>query len=387
MVDDAIRSLHSLFFTSLLVLLLWLLAWPAATEKIRLYHATAEVTAWAAMREALAGLQRSVFSADADADITEDEMLGEPKPPSNEPEDVKLPLVAIITWPEERTEGFTLVRAEQFNPHVMTLQGTVARVYRIVTQHGDLPFHNYYAVFVRDTVPTVENGDVVDKPRTRIGIVASTFPQFRTIRNAGTRQADHALQRANFPDRWGEVRLALRRLGYSGAPEELSSNDPALARLQSEADPRLRSGGVTIFGAQLSLAQFFSAVGLLLAGVAFSMIGPLIALRSAGSRAHGQSWVFVVPGSARGGRRLLHWVATVITAVWAMSPLLILFLQWQSAADLQGLTTGWLFSLGALGLVFSTIVYAIVVIELRRVRTDVPKSPPGAIPTFQSGSQ
>ena len=50
MVDDAIKSLHTLFFTSLLVLLLWLLTWPAATEKIRLYHATAEVTAWAAMR-------------------------------------------------------------------------------------------------------------------------------------------------------------------------------------------------------------------------------------------------------------------------------------------------------------------------------------------------
>ena len=54
MVDDAIRSLHALFFTSLLVLLLWLLTWPAATEKIRLYHATADVTAWAAMRETLA---------------------------------------------------------------------------------------------------------------------------------------------------------------------------------------------------------------------------------------------------------------------------------------------------------------------------------------------
>jgi hypothetical protein len=54
MVDDAIRSLHALFFTSLLVLLLWLLTWPAATEKIRLYHGTAEVTAWAAMRETLA---------------------------------------------------------------------------------------------------------------------------------------------------------------------------------------------------------------------------------------------------------------------------------------------------------------------------------------------
>ena len=374
--DDAIRSLHALFVTSLLVLLVWLLAWPAATEKIRLYHATAEVTAWAAMREALTGLHRSVFAEDANADITEDEMLGEPRPPSNEPEDVKLPLEAIITWPDERTEGFTLVHAEQFDPRVMTLKGSAARVYRIVTQHGDLPFHNHYAVFVRDTVPALENEDVVEKPRTRIGVIAPTFPQFRNIRNAGTRQADLALQRANFPDRWGEVRLALRRLGYPGAPEELSSNDAALARLQSEEDPRLRSGGVTIFGAQLSLAQFFSSVGLLLAGVAFSMVGPLIALRSAGSRAHGQSWVFVVPGAARGVRRLLDRVATVITGVWAMSPLVILFLQWQSAADLQDLTTGWLFSLGAIGLVFSTLVYAIVAIELRRVRTDLPGQPP-----------
>jgi hypothetical protein len=368
MVDDAIRSLHALFFTSLLVLFLWLLAWPAATEKIRLYHATAEVTAWAAMREALAGLHRSVFTEDADADITEDETLGEPKPPSNEPEDIKLPLEAIITWPDERTEGFTLVHADQFNPRVMTLPGTVARVYRIVTEHGDLPFHNHYAVFVQDTVPTVEKDDVIDKTRQRIGIIAPTFPQFRNIRNAGTRQAALALQRANFPDRWSEVRLALRRLGYSGVPEELSSNDLALARLQSEEDPRLRSGGVTIFGVQLSLAQFFSSVGLLLAGIAFSMVGPLVALRSAGTRNHGQSWVFVAPGATRGGRRLLDWIATVITSAWALSPLVILFLQWRSAGDLQGLTTGWLFALGAVGLVFSAIVFSIVAIELRRVR-------------------
>jgi hypothetical protein len=122
---------------------------------------------------------------------------------------------------------------------------------------------------------------------------------------------------------------------------------------------------------QLSLAQFFSSVGLLLAGVAFAMIGPLIALRSSTSRGHGQSWVFVVPGSARGGRRVLDWVTTSITSAWALSPLAILFLQWQNAADLQGLTTGWLFAAGAIGLVFSTVIFAIVAIELRRVRKTV----------------
>jgi len=76
----------------------------------------------------------------------------------------------------------------------------------------------------------------------------------------------------------------------------------------------------------------------------------------------------VVPGSSRGGRRVLDWVTTLITSAWAASPLAILFLQWQSGADLQGLTTGWLFSVGAVGLVFSSVVFAIVAIELRRVR-------------------
>ena len=367
MIDDAIRSLHALFFTSLLVLLLWLLAWPAATEKIRLYHATAEVTAWAAAREALAGMHRSVFAEPPDTDIAEDEMLGEPQAPSNEPEDIRFALEATITWPDERTEPFTLVHAEQFNPRMMTLTGTAARVYRIVTEHGDLPFHNHYAVFVQDTVPTLENGDVVEKPRTRIGIVPATFPQFK-MRGAGTRQADLALQRADVPDRWSEVRLALRRLGYAGAPEELSTSDAALARLQSEEDPRLRSGGVTVFGAQLSLAQFFSSVGLLLAGVAFSMIGPLIALRSASFVTHGQSWVFVVPARGSLGRRLLDCVASVFTAAWAVSPIVILVLQRRSAADLQGLTNDRLFSLGAVGLVFSAVVFAMVTIDLWRIR-------------------
>lgn len=375
MVDDAIRALHTLFFTSLLVLMLWLLTWPAATEKIRLYHATAEVTAWVATREALATMHRSVFTVRPDADIDTDEVTGEPKPPSNEPETLTPQLEAIITWPDERAEAFTLVHAEQFNPKVMTLKGSAARIYRIITAHGDLPVHNHYAVFVEDTVPTLENNDVIDKPRTRIGIVAATFPQFNNIPAAGTRQADLALQRANFPDRWGDVRLALRRLGYTGSPEELSTNDPALARLQSEDDPRLRSGGITIFGVQLSLAQFFSSVGLLLAAVAFAMIGPLIALRSAGSRVHGQSWVFVVPDSRQGGRRMLDWITTLITTVWTLTPLAILFLQRQSAADLKGLTTGWLFGAGALGLVFSAIVFAMVSLELHRVRKEIPTKP------------
>jgi hypothetical protein len=370
MVDDAIRALHTLFFTSLLVLMLWLLTWPAATEKIRLYHATAEVTAWAATREALAAMHRDVFTEAADTDIAADEVTGEPKPPSNEPETLMPALEAIITWPDERAEAFTLVHAGQFDPKVMTLRGSAARVYRIVTEHRDLPVNNHYAVFVQDTVPVLENNDVVDKPRKRIGIVAPTFPQFNNLRGAGTRQADLALQRANLPDRWSDVRLALRRLGYTGAPEELSTNDPALARLQSEDDPRLRSGGVTIFGVQLSLAQFFSSVGLLLAAVAFAMIGPLSALRSAGSRAHGQSWVFVVPGSRRGGRRLLDWITTAITGVWTIAPVAILVLQLQSAVDLRGLTTGWLFGAGALGLVFSAVVFAMVSVELRRVRTE-----------------
>jgi len=376
MVDDAIKSVHTLFFTSLLVLLLWLLTWPAATEKIRLYHATAEVTAWAAMRATLASLHRSVFVEEPEDDITEDQVLGEPRPPTNEPEDVSLPLEVILTWPEERTERFTLIHAGQFNPRAMTLPGTIARVYRIKTAHGDLPFHDHYAVFLRDTTPVVENGDVVDKRRVRIGVIAPSFPQFRDLQNAGTRQADLALQRANAPDRWDEVRLAMLRLGFAGTPAELSPNDPALARLQAEDDPRLRSGGVTIFGVQLSLAQFFSSVGLLLAGVAFAMIGPLIALRASTSREHGQSWVFVVPGSARGGRRVLDWVTTLITSAWAVSPLAILFLQWQNAADLQGLTTGWLFGVGAIGLVFSAVIFAIVAIELRRVRKTVPAEAP-----------
>ena len=60
----------------------------------------------------------------------------------------------IVTWPDERTEGFTLVHADQFNPRV----------------------------FVRDTTPVVENGDVVDKPRVRIGIFAIVAIELRRVR-------------------------------------------------------------------------------------------------------------------------------------------------------------------------------------------------------------
>ena len=368
MVDDAIRALHTLFFTSLLVLTLWLLAWPAATEKIRLYHATADVTAWVAMRDALQTINRNVVAEPADVDITEDLVTGEPRPPRGEADDIRVPLSVELTWPTERSEGFTLVHPEGVDPRRLTIAGASARVFRIITDHGDLPIHDHYAVFMRDNDPE-------DKERERVGIIAPTFAGFRNMQYAGTRQVDAALRNDNAPERWEEVRLTLLRLGYAGSPSGLSPTDAALESLQAEADPRLRSGGITIFGVQLSLAQFFSSVGLLLAAVAFAMMGPLIALRSAGSRVHGQSWVFVVPDSRQGGRRMLDWITTLITTVWTLTPLAILFLQRQSAADLKGLATGWLFGAGALGLVFSAIVFAMVSLELHRVRKEIPTKP------------
>src|SRR5438046_1578939 len=77
----------------------------------------------------------------------------------------------------------------------------------------------------------------------------------RTRRDARTRQAPVARQRANAPDSGSEVALARRRLGYSGEPAALSPNERAVGRLQAENDPRLRSGGVIILSVPLSIAQ------------------------------------------------------------------------------------------------------------------------------------
>jgi hypothetical protein len=337
MVDKAIKSLHTLFFASLLILALWLLSWPASGEKLRLYRAAIDLHAWVNMKERLSNLKIDVFEADPSGDITHDVEEGKPKATNYESYDLPVPLQLSVTWPMQRTEGFHLTPAG-FSQKTLTVSGASARVYRIVADSTQLPLSDYYAIFLIDTETVWEEGNVLDRERRRVGLVPTDYRLFG-VRDPGIRQVTSGL----------------------------SSRDGALVRLQAEVDPRLPSGGVNIFGAPLTVAQFFSAVGILLAAVSFAMIGPLLALRSSPVRKNSQAWVFVIPQSEGGPRRLLEWMICAVTILWALSPILILLLQVTVYAHLDTVA-GWLFWLGAIGLAVSSVTYSLVAWELRVTR-------------------
>jgi len=372
MFDDAVKSLRTLFLTSITLLLLWFVTWPSTTAMLPLFRATADLTAWAAMRDALVARASDVLAMPADADVTSYTTFGEPRPPNDNQDEIAHDLAVTVTWPEARIVPFTLVHADQFDPGVMTLRGTVARVYRISCDAAALQVCGRYAAFLQDTTVDTDKSthEVIDVRRLRVGIIRPDFPQFR-IRGAGTRQVELALERADAPDGWQAVALSLQRLEFDGDSRELSASSGALKALQAEADPRRRTG-VTAFGVQLSIVQFLSSIGLLLAVIGFAMIGPLLALKSDGSRTHSQSWVLALPGSTRGARRILDWVATAFTLTWALAPVAVLVMQRPYASELRSLSADALVYGSAIGLVFATVVYVLVAIELRRLRRASP---------------
>ena len=375
MFDDAVKSLRTLFLTSVTLLLIWFVTWPSTTAMLPLFRATADLTAWAAMRDALVARESDVLAMPADADVTSYTTFGAPRPPNNNQDEIAHDLAVTVTWPEARVVPFTLVHADQFNPRVMTLPGAVARVYRISCDAAALRVCGRYAAFLQDMTDGTDKNthEVIDVTRIRVGIIRPDFPQFR-IRGAGTRQVELALERADAPDGWQAVALSLQRLGFDGDSRELSASSDALKALQAEADPRRRAG-VTAFGVQLSIVQFLSSIGLLLAVIGFAMIGPLFALKSDGLRTHSQSWVLALPGSTRGARRILDWVATAFTLTWALAPLAVLVMQRPYAGELRGLSADVLVYGSAIGLLFATVVYALVAIELRRLRRASPPAP------------
>jgi hypothetical protein len=362
MIDDAINSLRTLFATSLLVLVLWFLYWPASIEKLKLYSAAVELHSWLYLRERLSTLERDVFEVQPNEIITDDIKWVQRIAPNQEHYPKPYPLMVDVIWPEQRSYAISLVPAG-FDQRKLTPD---ARIYRIVGDRTPFPWSDYYALFLRENEIVVEGQEVIDREKKTGGVVAMDYHDFRAL-EPGIRQVQAALRDGNRPKRWDELRLLLAKYGFVSEPEILSSRDAALAGVRAEVDPRVPSGGVQILGVQLSIAQFFFAVGILLAITSFAMIGPLLAMRSSSVRKHSQSWILVLPRSPGKARRMLEWMVCAVSILWAVSPMLILLLQVSSYAGVDGMAS-WAFGLGTVGLAVSSTTYGFVARELRVTR-------------------
>jgi hypothetical protein len=362
MIDDALSSLRVLFFASLLMLSLWLLSWPTATEKLRRFSAAVELHEWLALKERLAHLDTDVFETKADEVIALDTESIQRISPNEESYPAPVPLVVNLTWPVLQQRAISLKPAG-FDQNAMTAN---ARVYRVVSPRGPAWWNSSYAIFFKDTEEVIKGEEIVEDEKMIIGIAPANSAAFK-VPEPGIRQARAALRDENHPRRWSELRLLMSKHGFTDDPTKLSSRDSALAALQAETDPREPGGGVNVFGVSLNIAQFFSAIGAVLAAIAFVMIGPLIALRSATDKTHSASWVFVVPAARGTWRRILELAICLATLIWAASPLLILILQFRFYASTD-VARNWLSWMGAGGLIFSSVVFAWAARELRIVR-------------------
>jgi hypothetical protein len=306
-----------------------------------------------------------IFQVDSQATISDVDVPSEDNPVRDERDItwVKKPIEVNTSWPLQKKYSLTL------EPRIYVgLDGATVRLYQIQSDTTDLPLSKYVAIFFREN-----NGPRLVKPEDNPAVISTDSmgiieKQGESVR---LRMLHQALPRLNRPSSWDGLHRELVQYGYVEPPTRLSTNHPVLTKLQADSDPRLRTGGVQVLGFQVSLGFFFTSVGLIFAAMAFAMIGPLIAIRSAKSQSISSAWTLVTPTGDKRCWTILECFILIVTIVWAAFPMLVLILQLQSGVDLQGMAEGmgrWGLVLSAIGLMFSSFTNGWAAWELRKLR-------------------
>ena len=347
MVDEALKSLRNLFLTTLVVLVLWFLTWPSAVEKLRQYRDAKDIHAWVLLKELIKHPELNVFDLDPEESISgfDVERLDAR---GNDYRD-RLELEIRSVWPTEGVFAVTLVPEDDYRKHDAEIAG-FARVYRVRADSADLPFVDYLAVFVNDLSFVVPAGDEM----------------FHANSQRGLRLLKAAAGDRNQPRSWPAVAMRLTALGFDAHPKELTTTSPSLARLYENSDPRIVGGGVQIFGIKLSIAVFFSSVGIILAAVAFACIGPIVKLRNP-VEASRQPWIMSLPRQTGPFGAILEWVVFSVSIAWAAAPIAVLVLQIATDTGLEGSSVLAVWT-GGVGLVFASLVFLSAAAVLRGVR-------------------
>ena len=354
--DDAIRSLRNLFLGSLAIMLLWFVTWPTAIEKVNLYLQLRHVASWLLLNEAMDDFAVDPFVGDDAQQIsTVERTFCDPRS-RGDCYEIDVPIEVKATWPNIATEHMTLKAVDFYKRPEFPEVLDYVRLYRVDSAATELPLSSYYVAFVN------LGGEV----RRRVIPVGS---EEKLKENAGgLRFLDVTTRELNQPMFWSRVQPSLTRYGYnSDLPNEITRGSPALAALQIEADPRLASGGVQIFGIKVSIGVFFASVGMFLAAVAFAALGPVTTLRRQVKESSPQTWVMALAKGRSPAGLGLEALITIVSLAWSLAPLLILTLQLTAELDLTGISD-WGVPLGTVGLVFSSLIFLWASYELWRVR-------------------
>jgi len=335
--------------STIAILLIWFITWPSAVEKLSLYRQALDLHAWVYLREAVNSLASKieVFDIPADESIVAYE-IEIPASPRDSGGGHFEDLAAQAIWPEVKPHLYELIPKKSEAPDV-------GRIYKVDSKSADLPFSDYLVAFLESGAVFVLSDE--------LGVATSG-----TVLGFDSLERGLLLEPVEHPRTWNTISRHLRKYRFGGQPSELDSTSPALAQLQLEADPRLTSGGVQIFGMKLSLAIFVSSVGIILAALAFALIGPVVRLWNIDSKKHTQPWVFAIPRQSSFVGWGLEGTVNFLLILWALSPLIILVLQSNIASEIAILMPMWVIIFGKTCLILSSAMFSLTVITLWKIR-------------------
>lgn len=355
--NEAINSLRNLFLVSLAVLFLWFVTVPSAIEKLRTLSYLRYVHAWLALSETIRTAQIDPFEAGPDEAIANVLRDVCDRRTRGECYETAVPLAATATWPVDGRYPLTLQPADLFRPDDLRALEEAVRLYKVDSPGPLLPLRDYYVVFAKSGGGAPE-----------FRIVPTGAEQSMRDNLHGLRAFLVTIGELNRPKFWNEIQPHLRRHGYAQpSPGQLAPDNTALVALQAEADLGPARASVQVFGVQIGLGTFVVSVGVFLAVVAFAMIGPIMRLRAADGEAPDHSWIMALVSRSALTQRTLEPVILLVSLLWAMTPLAILFLLSTAGVDMAGINDTGRFA-GAVGLAFSSAVFLWAAWTLRGLR-------------------
>ena len=108
MIDDAVKSLRTLFLASLGIVVLWLYVFPRTAETFKLYDSARDLHAWILLRERFKDFEMDIFEIGRDQKVRDVEFEGIISARGDNGI-VKYPLKVTATWPKTGVYSVTLV--------------------------------------------------------------------------------------------------------------------------------------------------------------------------------------------------------------------------------------------------------------------------------------
>ena len=369
--SKALESLKSLWNTSLIISVVWLLFLPGAIEQLRRYEAASQLTAW----RLLVGLTKDLPTQENGVYLDpgwvknepQENFVGEPPPRSKYPlygevcSEVEAddsdelpdkscsPLAVTSRWPVERqfsiflsTELFD--REDRVHPSTdidgggwKPYPGPSMTHFIVVARTRELPFSSYIISYDGDNYMVHSRYDTWTKTLLNEWPITKLVPYSR-------------------PLHMQEI------LDYVDVDSLSDITEEKVLKFQETAD--LSRGTLSVDGLNLNVGFAFAGIGLLIGATAFLMIGPLMVLSESTNDPEPVMWTLAM---ATKNRPMLEAVICALWMFWAGTPIAVGLAQLSFSAYLPTMYRVMM-TIGVLALAFGAVVFFRLALLVRRLR-------------------